>query len=115
MKLRALSACALAACIDTTPATASPELDSHGSALTAGPSAGAAVGAVPPLEHRRLRHDLSRSAANLRVERRDGRVRVDLDGRFQSATVVFPDESGHPRRLCLDDASQLDHLLGSAR
>jgi len=119
VRWRALWACTLAACMDGTlgtPPAASEHVthDTSTSALATAPE-GAVVGAAPSTDWQRLRHDLSRSASNLRVEHHGGRMHVDLDGKFQSATMVFVDASGRRRRTCLDDATQLDLMLGRQR
>jgi hypothetical protein len=86
----------------------------QGNALTVAPSnSGAAVGAVPPAQLQRLRHALSRSPQNLRITDSSKYQYVELNGTFQTATVIVND-GVHPRqRVCLDNAAELDRIVGS--
>jgi hypothetical protein len=60
----------------------------------------------------RLRTGLSRSSEGLTLERRpDGITKVQLQGRFQNASVVGADG----RATCVDSPAALDHLGGVQR
>lgn len=76
---------------------------------------GATVDEVPQPVVQRLRRALSRSPENLRFERRGARLHVDMAGTFQTATVVVPNERGETQRVCLEDAAELDRMLGVER
>lgn len=63
-----------------------------------------------------LERGLSRSSAGLSIDRAtDGRLRVDLQGRFRSATLVFRDSEGRLQRQCIDHPSGLAAPRGDRR
>jgi hypothetical protein len=60
-----------------------------------------------------LQSMLSRSTQGLRpVRYPHGAVGVNLQGRFQSATVAHVDAAGHLHTSCLEDASRAEVFLG---
>lgn len=59
----------------------------------------------------RLRRSLSRSARQLHVERRSGRVHVNMAGTFQSATIVTYDAHGKLGTSCVDNPEDLESML----
>lgn len=120
MRARLLVACALFGCTQGFEAPAESNAPSTPDASVAGPStvaprsSEAAVGAAPADAMKRLRHSLSHSARNVSVERRSGRLHVDMAGTFQTATVVTLDKDGRMNRGCLDTAEDLDRMMGEA-
>ena len=103
MKARWLLACLLLGCAQSTEAATAD------ASVTAAPrtTSGAPSGAM-----KHLRTALTRSTQNLRVERRAERLHVDMNGTFQTASVITLDPQGQPSKLCLDNTAQLDHMLG---
>lgn len=111
----ALLGCMLFACAQETEPVSAPAASERHAQPTALESratrSSSALDATASPEMQRLRRALSRSPEGLRFERRGARLHIDVGDTFQTATVVVPDEAGHVRRACLDDASQLDRML----
>ena len=103
MRARLLMACALWGCTQAqAPST------------TTASTPDASVAAPPAEPMKQLRHALSHSAQNVRVERRSGRLHMDMGGTFQTASVVTVDAQGQPQRQCLDNSGDLDRMMRSA-
>lgn len=118
MMVRLLVACSLLfGCAQGVDAPLAP-VDSAPDASVAAPSSaapgssGAALVAAPADAMKRLRHSLTHSARNVRVERRSGRLHIDMAGTFQTATVISFDANGQPSQRCLDSAADLDRMMG---
>ena len=119
MKARLLVACSLLlGCAQgveapSTPTENAPDASAAEPSIAAPDSTGAAVGAAPADAMKRLRHALSHSARNVQVERRSGRLHIDMAGTFQTATVITFDANGQPSQHCLDNSADLDHMMGT--
>jgi hypothetical protein len=120
MKARLLVACALFGCAQGAQAPAETSAVSAPDASVAVPSiaapghSGAAVDAAPADAMKPLRHALSHSMRNVNIERRSGRLYLDVAGTFQTATVITFDKDGHANKRCLDNAAELDRMLGES-
>ena len=121
MKARLLVACALFGCAQgaeapaDTSAVSTPDASADVAPIAAPGSSGAAVDAAPADAMKRVRHALSHSMQNVHIERRSGRLHLEVAGTFQTATVIMFDKDGHANKRCLDNAAELDRMLGESK
>ena len=63
---------------------------------------------------RQMKQQLNRSTDGLQeVHHPDGRVSVDLEGRFQSLSVATTDSAGNVRTGCVSTTSELDQFMNA--
>jgi len=110
MKARLLFACLLCGCAQGADAPLAP----LSSATDASVGAASRSSGTPAGAMKHLRTALARSAQDLRVERRSERLHLDMNGTFQTASVIAFDADGQPSKRCLDSTDQLDHMLGES-
>ncbi len=61
---------------------------------------------------RQMKQQLNRSTVGLQeVHHPDGRVSVDLEGRFQSLSVATTDSAGNVRTGCVSTTRELDQFM----
>jgi|GEM_PF-5003049 len=116
---RLLVACALCGCTQVVQApvqdtVSAPDASVAVPSIAAPGHSGAALGAAPADAMKPLRHALAHSMRNVNIERRSGRLHLDVAGTFQTATVITFDKDGHANKRCLDNAAELDHMLGGS-
>lgn len=64
---------------------------------------------------RQMKQKLNRSPDGLHeVHHPDGRVSVDLEGRFQSLSVATTDSAGNVRSGCVSTTKELDQFMNDA-
>lgn len=119
MKARLLVACVLLGCAEGAEAPLQTNTRSTPDASVAAPSTAArssepAVGVAPADAMKKLRHSLSHSLKNVNIERRSGRLHIDVAGSFQTASIITFDKEGRASKRCLDSAADLDRMMGES-